>query len=226
MKETIFDMPVASDSALIEKILQGEIALFEVLIRRYNQLLYKTARSYGLSHEDAQDTMQESHFAAYTQLSKFRNEASYKTWLMRIHLHKCYHKTHYGAARFEQPHTENMEEKNADQKINREETGRVIVNRELSRLLEESLQKLPLSYRSVFVLREIEGFSVAETSELLHISPINVKVRLNRAKTMLRERLEKFYSSSELYEFNEIYCDAIVHGVFNRIHKNTDPSWK
>lgn len=226
MKETRFDMPVASDGSLIEKILQGEVALFEVLIRRYNQLLYKTARSYGLSHEDAQDTMQESHFAAYTQLKNFRNEASYKTWLMKIHLHKCYHKTHYGAFRFEQPDTEIMEEKHEQDKINREETGRVIVNRELSRLLEGSLQKLPLSYRNVFVLREMEGFSVAETAELLHITPINVKVRLNRAKTMLREQLEKFYTSSELYEFNEIYCDAIVQVVFNRIHQNTDPLWK
>jgi RNA polymerase sigma-70 factor (ECF subfamily) len=118
-----------------------------------------------------------------------------------------------------------MEEKQ-EQKINREETGRVIANRELSRVLEESLQKLPLSYRSVFILREMEGFSVAETAGLLQITPINVKVRLNRAKTMLREQLEKFYTSSELYEFNEIYCDAIVHGVFNRIHQNTDTSCK
>ena len=120
-----------------------------------------------------------------------------------------------------------MEEKNEiQQKINRDDTGRVINNRELNRLLEESLQKLPLAYRSVFVLREMEGFNIADTAELLKISSINVKVRLNRAKTMLRDQLEKFYTSSDIYEFNEIYCDAIVHGVYNRINQQTNSSWK
>src|SRR5215217_3825389 len=92
----------ASDEEIVDKIRSGETAFFEVLIRRYNPLLYKIARSYGFNHHDAEDLMQESHFAAYSNIKTFRKEASYKTWLTRIHLHKCYHKMHYGYRKYEE----------------------------------------------------------------------------------------------------------------------------
>lgn len=91
------------------------------------------------------------------------------------------------------------------------------MNKELSNLLEASLQNIPEGYRTVFVLREVEQFSVAETAELLNLSEVNVKVRLNRAKTMLQKELEKFYTSAELFEFNLVYCSKIVKQVFKRI---------
>ncbi|HEY0356215.1 MAG TPA: sigma factor-like helix-turn-helix DNA-binding protein, partial [Flavisolibacter sp.] len=93
-----------------------------------------------------------------------------------------------------------------------------LAKKELSGMIEFSLQQLPLMYRMVFVLREMEGFNVAETAELLSISTVNVKVRLNRAKAMLQKQLEKLYSSAELYEFNLVYCDGMVQRVFDRIH--------
>ena len=98
-----------------------------------------------------------------------------------------------------------------------QDTERIVVNKELAKILEESLQHLPMPYRSVFLLREIEGFSVAETAELLNITQVNVKVRTNRAKAMLQKQLEKFYSSMELYEFHLTYCDKIVKKVFEQI---------
>jgi len=73
-------------------------------------------------------------------------------------------------------------------------------------------------YRTVFVLREVEGFSVAETAELLNITTTNVKVRLNRAKALLQKEIEQFYNRAELFPFNLIYCDAIVHKVFDKIN--------
>src|SRR5215213_7985998 len=91
-----------SDEELIEKINHGETALFEILIRRYNPLIYKIARTYGLNHHDAEDMMQETHFAAYTQLKSFRKDASYKTWLTKIMLNKCYHKVNYGHLKYEE----------------------------------------------------------------------------------------------------------------------------
>ena len=75
-----------------------------------------------------------------------------------------------------------------------------------------------MMYRLVFVLREIEGFNVAETAQLLNISTVNVKVRLNRAKAMLQKQLEKMYSSAEIYEFNLVYCDRLVKRIFDQIH--------
>jgi RNA polymerase sigma factor (sigma-70 family) len=206
------------DEEIISKIIAGETALFEVLIRRYNSLLYKIARSYGLHHHDAEDMMQETHFTAYTKLATFRKEASYKTWLTRILLHKCYHKLNYGYGKYEEAGndilTDNMLHLYDTAKQN---TERTVINKELAKVLEESLQQLPIPYRSVFVLREVEGFSVAETADLLQITTTNVKVRLNRAKAMLQKQLEQVYSSAEIFEFNLVYCDQIVSNVFQKI---------
>jgi RNA polymerase sigma-70 factor (ECF subfamily) len=91
------------------------------------------------------------------------------------------------------------------------------MNRELMVILEKSLQNIPLMYRTVFVLRVVEGFSVLETAEILNVTAINVKVRLNRAKALLQNQMEKFYTNSDLYSFNLIYCDCIVSKVFERI---------
>lgn len=207
-----------TDNEVIEKIIDGETALFEVLIRRYNGLLYKIARSYGLPHHDAEDVMQETHFAAYTSLGSFRKQASYKTWLTRIVLHKCYHKLNDGRHKYEEAHIEGLTETTQLMPVPaKQNTERVVINKELGRVLEESLQELPLAYRNVFVLREIEGFSVIETADLLQITATNVKVRLNRAKAMLQKQLEQVYSSAEIFEFHLMYCDKIVHNVFNRI---------
>ena len=85
-------------------------------------------------------------------------------------------------------------------------------------VLEKSIQNIPVIYRTVFVLRDVEGFSVAETAELLNITATNVKVRLNRAKALLQKEIEQVYSRSELFSFNLIYCDAIVHKVFEKIN--------
>jgi len=206
------------DEAIIQKILSGETALFEVLIRRYNSLLYKIARSYGLLHHDAEDMMQETHFAAYTKLATFRNEASYKTWITRILLHKCYHKLHYGFGKYEETAPDLLTENNLPmQDSAKQNTERTVINKELAKVLEQSLQQLPLPYRSVFVLREMEGFSVAETADLLQLTATNVKVRLNRAKAMLQKQLEQVYSATEIFEFHLQYCDKIVHHVFDRI---------
>jgi RNA polymerase sigma-70 factor (ECF subfamily) len=99
------------------------------------------------------------------------------------------------------------------------QTERIFLNHELTTILEKSLQSIPVMYRTVFVLREIEGFSVAETAELLDITPVNVKVRLNRAKSLLQKQVEQFYSHTEIYSFNLVYCDGIVYKVFKRINE-------
>ncbi len=214
LKETSF-----SDEQLAEKISGGEIALFEILIRRYNPLLYKIARSYGLCHEDAEDAMQESYVAAYTQLRQFRQDASFKTWLTKIHLNKCYHKVNYGAIKYEQTGSSFINDNTAPMNVSKQDPEQSVDNKELGKLLEESLQHLPLHYRSVFLLREIEGFSVQETADLLNISAVNVKVRTNRAKALLQKQLEQYYSSAEIFEFHLKYCDKIVERVFKIISK-------
>ncbi|RYY38748.1 MAG: sigma-70 family RNA polymerase sigma factor [Chitinophagaceae bacterium] len=198
-----------SDEELVQRVCAGEMVLFELLIRRYNGLLYKVARSYGFGHEDAEDLMQETHLAAYTNLKGFRRAASYRTWLTRIHLNRCYHKQRKEEQRTPVP--EATTEPVGDAALD-------VTRRELGRVIEESLQALPLCYRSVFVLREVEGFSVAEVADLLGITPVNVKVRSNRARALLQKGLEQRYSKADLYAFHLKYCDKIVHYVIERIH--------
>src|SRR4051794_6973615 len=100
--DKLFGHPIVdSEHEIISKIQCGERALFEVLIRRYNSLLYKIARSYGFSHHDAEDLLQETHVAAYLNLSGFEERASYKTWVAKIMVHKCLYKLNHGPAKKE-----------------------------------------------------------------------------------------------------------------------------
>ncbi|HEY9363493.1 MAG TPA: sigma-70 family RNA polymerase sigma factor [Chitinophagaceae bacterium] len=211
---------IHTDEIVIGEVLNGNSALFEILIKRHNSVLYKIARSYGFNHQDAEDLMQDTHVAAYTELKKFEGRASYKTWISRIMINKCLYSLKYGYFKNEVP-SEKIQELNVRPmhiKENENQTENILLNRELTIVLEKSLQNIPVLYRTVFVLREVEGFSVAETAELLNVTPINVKVRLNRAKALLQKQIEQFYSHKDIFSFNLIYCDAIVERVFEKIN--------
>jgi len=211
------------EEELIKKIVDGEKTLFEVLIRRYNSVLYKLARCYGFNHQDAEDIMQETHVSAYTNLKNFQHKASYKTWVSKILIHKCVYKLSYGYFKNEHPGTNEMNDQ-AKPVFNQSRMGteKIILNKELSKVLEKSLEEIPLTYRTVFILREVEGFSTNETAELMNSTPVNVKVRLNRAKTLLQKKLEGFYSSTDIYEFDAIFCEALAKRVVNQIEKTID----
>ena len=101
----------------------------------------------------------------------------------------------------------------------KQDTEPAVLRREFSKVIEQAVQELPVLYKSVFVLREIEGFSIAETADLLAISHINVKVRLNRAKAMLQQKLERYYSAADIFEFNLVYCDQMVAKVFAQLQQ-------
>ena len=205
------------DTEIIKKIINGEIALFEILIRRNNAFLYKTGRSYGYDHEDTQDLMQDTFVNAYTNLSKFRNQSSFKTWLIKIMLNNCYHKRKKFSYQYE---TSNIINENSVPMFSNNQhadANKEVVSRELNHIIEKSLEQIPVDYRMIFSLREICGLNVAEAAEVLSISEANVKVRLNRAKIMLRKQIEHKYTAAEIFDFNLIYCDAIVNRVMNKI---------
>jgi RNA polymerase sigma factor (sigma-70 family) len=209
----------SSEEEIIHKIVDGEMALFEVLIRRYNPILYKIARSYNFNHDEAQDLLQDTHIAAYQNLKKFESRSSYKTWIAKIMVNKCLYKLSYGSSKYEVSHQITDENSQPMFSSKKQSTEANVLNRELSNILEKSLEKIPVHYRTVFILREVEGLSIAETAEMLNLTPVNVKVRLNRAKTLLQKELEKHYSKAQLYDFNLIYCDSVVKNVFEVISK-------
>ena len=169
---------------------------------------------YRFSHEDTQDLMQDSYVQAYIHLNQFENRSSLKTWLSKIMVNQCYKKSQKWTSKSVESLENNT---HIFAQAGSTETSNKVMNTELSSVIEKALLRIPEDYRTVFTLREVNGLNVSETSEILEISESNVKVRLNRAKTYLRTEIEKFYSKEEIFEFNLIYCDAMVNRVMEKI---------
>ncbi len=206
-----------TDTEIVARVLQGEKSLYELIVRRFNPYLYKVGRSYNYNHEDTQDLMQDSFVDAFRNLAQFQNRSSFKTWIVRIMLNNCFRKKEKAAFKnevamaFEEDATPLFTHSDAD-------TMKEVYRSDMKRVMEEALTRLPQDYRMVFSLRAINELNVAETADLLGISETNVKVRLNRAKAMLRAELEKSYSPGELFDFNLVYCDAMVENVMAKIN--------
>ncbi len=210
-----------SDDDLIQKIVGGETKLYELIIRRYNPYLYRIGRSQSYSHEDTQDLMQDTYVDAYKNLSAFEGRSTFKTWIIKIMLNNCFRKRQ----KWSYQHVVNAEINERSTPAffisEQSDTNRTVMKEELNSILENALLQIPADYRTVFTLREVNGLKVKETAEALNISDANVKVRLNRAKAMLRKEVEKSYSAEEIFEFNLIYCDIMVEKVMNRIKNLT-----
>lgn len=207
-----------TETEIVGRVIDGEKALYEIIVRRFNPYLYKIGRSYNYNHQDTQDLMQETFIDAYKNLLQFEGRSDFKTWIIRIMMNNCYRKR--GKASFKNEIMQDANEYSTPMFPNRNnDTDKIIQNRELRYIIENALQKIPFDYRIVFSLREINGLNVSETAEMLGISEANVKVRLNRAKIMLRRDIENAYSANELFEFNLIYCDPMVENVMNKINE-------
>ncbi len=205
---------------IIDRILKGEKALYEIIVRRYNPCLYKVGRAYNYNHDDTQDLMQDTYIDAYKSLSQYEGRADFKTWIIRIMLNNCYRKKEKSSFKNEIM-KDTSEHSQSAFTTRSNDTDKIYQNRELGRVIETALEKIPLDYRLVFTMRNINGLNVAETAAVLNISESNVKVRLNRAKTMLKKQIEKTYSPDEIFEFNLVYCDAMVDRVM-KIIKETE----
>lgn len=207
-----------TETEIIGRIIRGEKSLYELIVRRFNPYLYKIGRSYNYNHEDTQDLMQDTFIDAYKNLNQFEGRASFKTWIIRIMMNNCYRKKRKSS--FKNEIIQDMNDNSKPMFISgNNDTEKTIQNRELGHIIEKALVNIPFDYRMVFSLREINGLNVSDTADLLEISESNVKVRLNRAKSMLRKEIESNYVAGELFEFNLIYCDAIVENVMKSINE-------
>ena len=211
-------MEPLTETEIIKRVLEGQKPLYELIVRRFNAQLYKIGRAYNFNHEDTQDLMQDTYVDAYKCLAQFEKRASFKTWLMRIMLNHCYHKKQKFSFKNETAMDSIQENLNPMFSPSSNDGQKTIQSHELGQIIEHSLSKIPESYRMVFALREINGLNVAETSSLLGITESNVKVRLNRAKAMLRKEIEKSYSNEELFEFNLRYCDPFTERTMQIIY--------
>jgi RNA polymerase sigma-70 factor (ECF subfamily) len=209
-----------TETELIDRIKKGEKALYEILIRRNNPYLYKVGMSYGYNHQDVEDLMQDTFIAAFINLDKFEGRSSFKTWLVRIMLNYCYQKTKKASHKNEKSMETNFNEGAIPmfQDQSSPDALRTMTNKEVSQIIGKALLRIPVDYRLVFCLRELNGMSTAETAEAIDITETNVKVRLNRAKHLLRQSIEKLYSPEDIFDFNLVYCDRIVNNVMNSIN--------
>jgi RNA polymerase sigma factor (sigma-70 family) len=213
-----------TDEEVIARICNGQTALFELLIRRTNPKLYRVGRSFGFNHHDTEDLMQDTHVDAYFHLRSFQHRSQYSTWLTRMMINRCLQRLRKQSTTREIPTLQHDDTAlPVYQNSQSDDPSQLVMKNELNRLIENALVELPVNYRMVFTLRELNHLNVSETAEALSISEDNVKVRLNRAKAMLRSKLEKHYKRDDVFEFNLVYCDAIVNRVMQRI--NLAPSY-
>lgn len=198
MADEIITRSSLSEEEIIEKIINGESALFAQLISEYNSLLYKIAGQYGFNKQNAQDVLQDTHLAVYCRLSQFKFKSKFKTWLSKIMIHRCLYKLKYGYKKYEECYGLKDQTITCRQICKEFENVEIIfLKKELHSLLQKTVNQLPPLYKTVFILREVEGYSVAETASLLNISDINVRVRLSRAKMLLQKKLKYLYTSGD-----------------------------
>src|SRR5690349_10673560 len=151
-----------TDQEVVNRVAAGEKLLYEIIIRRYNPVLYKTGRSYNYGHEDTQDLMQECFIDAYKNLASFEGRSSFKTWLIRIMLNHCYRKKQKLSYQLETA-TE-LNENSKTMFTSNTDVSKQVQNKELGHVIEHALGAIPHDYRMVFSLREINGLNVNETA--------------------------------------------------------------
>jgi RNA polymerase sigma-70 factor (ECF subfamily) len=211
------------DEVVVSRVLAGETALFEILMRRYNQRLYRVSRVILRDDGEAEDVMQDAYVRAYEHLNQFAGKAAFSTWLTRIAIHEAL------ARKRRRGRMEELDALTADGdsmsilKSSAPTPEANTAQAEARQLLEEAIDRLPENYRTVLVLREVEEMSVADTAESLGVTDAVVKTRLHRAHAMMRKDLyaRARGRSADLYQFHAVRCDRVVKAVFDRIRQKS-----
>lgn len=208
----------ASDVALVAAVLAGDTGAFEVLMRRYNRVLFRTARAILHHDADAEEAVQEAYLKAYLNLGNFAGDARLSTWLVKIAVNES-----LGRLRRRMPGgalDERAEWKmTADVPAAAPSPEAAAAHSELRSLLEAAIDALPQAQRTVFMLRAVEEFTTEDTAECLGIPPDTVKTRLHRAKRQLRRSLQRRADSAlcDTFPFAGARCDRIVARVLLRL---------
>ena len=208
-----------SDEEVVQRVRAGDTALFEVLVRRYNQRLYRVARAIVRNDAEAEDVMQDAYVRAFAHLDQFEARAPFAAWLTRIAVNNALARLRIQQRM--QPLAEDGGEGKitmpADQhSMNPEEQTS---NAELGRILEETLLSLPEQYRTVVMLRDVEEMTTAETAEVLGLTEDNVKVRLHRGRAIMRGNIcdRVGTTAREAFPFLGARCDRMTALVMRRI---------
>jgi RNA polymerase sigma-70 factor (ECF subfamily) len=212
-----------SDQEVVNRVKAGDTALYEIIMRRYNQRLYRVARAILRDDAEAEDVMQDAYVRAYQHLDQFAGLAPFSAWLTSIAVHEA-----LARLRSRKRNTQ-LDDNDPDGELsmNMVETSpdpeQRATRAELGRLLEEALLDLPERYRTVVMLRDIEELSTSETAAALDLTEHNVKVRLHRGRAMARGWLiaRVGTNAKNAFPFMGARCDRVVRAVFERLAKLT-----
>ena len=205
-----------SDEEVVARVIEGQTALYEVLMRRYNERVYRAARSIVKDEDEAEDVMQQAYVNAYAHLRQFDGRAKFSTWLTKIAIHEALARARkrgrYESVDFEEE-SGAVEHQSAPDPEHRAFAG------ELRSLLESAIDELPEGLREVFMLRDVDGLSTADTAACLAVSEDVVKTRLSRGRAALRRLLAERAGmvAPEAFRFAQPRCDRVVAAVFARI---------
>jgi RNA polymerase sigma-70 factor (ECF subfamily) len=211
------------DEQIVARVLEGEPSLFELIVRRYNQRLYRTTRAILRNDALAEEALQDAYLLAYQHLSQFAGRATLAAWLQRIAVNEGLMRLR--DRRLDERSAPNTEDgdpmdyfpsclPNPEQQAS---------NVELRKFLEDAIEALSEAHRTVFMLREVEEMSTPETAEALGISESNVKIRLHRARAILRRKLYSQLSAEtkEVFPFNPSGCDRVIGHVIKEVRKRS-----
>lgn len=208
-----------TDEQVVARVLAGEKPLYEILMRRHNRRLFRVTRSILRDDLEAEDVMQDAYVRAYQHLAEFEGRAKFSTWLTRIAVHEAFARLRRDArfSPLEDPESGRhgvdafiVPDRNPEQQV---------VDAELTALLENAILSLPRDYRVVFIVRDVEEMSTAEAAECLNLTEENIKVRLHRARALLRRKLSSQIQGRavQAMQFAGRRCDRVVSGVFRRL---------
>jgi RNA polymerase sigma-70 factor (ECF subfamily) len=202
-----------SDEAVIARVRAGERDLFAIIMRRYNQRLYRVTRSIVRNDAEAEDVVQDAYVRAYTHLAQYAGEAKFSTWLTRIAVNE-------GLRRLrKRGRSDDLERMASTTPLAAEGAEKHVSDREVRQIMESAIERLPSAYRSVVMLRDVEDLSTAEAADCLGIPLATVKTRLHRGRMLLRETLGSTMglTQRELFAFGFSRCDRLVRLVLQRI---------
>jgi RNA polymerase sigma-70 factor (ECF subfamily) len=213
-----------TEAPLLAKIQSGDPAVLEEVMRRYNQRLYRVARSIVQDDSAAQDVLQQTYIQAFTHLHQFAGRAQISTWLTRIAIREALahrRKAQQLAWREDTSQGHTM----SDVHAHIPDPESQAYSAQLRQLMESAIDALPESYRLVFVCRDVEGLSTAETADALQVGEEAVKTRLHRARAMLRRELfaRAGATSVEAFAFHRTRCDAVVQRVLAAVFASVKP---
>jgi RNA polymerase sigma-70 factor (ECF subfamily) len=207
---------VLSDEAIVVQILDGQVALFEVLMRRHNERLYRAARAILRDAAEAEDVMQQAYLNAFAHLRQFDRRASFATWLTRIAVNESLARAR-ARGRYQ-----SMDDGGVVEQMPMsvgDDPERQAFAHELSAILERAIDALPDGWREVIMLRDVQGLSTAETAHCLDVSEDVVKTRLSRARATLRRELVDRIgaAAAQSFTFLRPRCDSVVTSVLTRL---------